>query len=186
MAGNSSDPSSSGRNVSPTKESAADPTPTAPKKKSMASKLDPLFAKLPSWLTTAAKDPRKWKTFVRCMVCLFANLVLLVCQPSKFTFLQYTSCSTKLIPRPTGLQSAGQAGFFGLIVACILPPYVPLSVFIFLMLTVIVGMCLGWAWGVAAMAAALKARNRTLLASQYTRAQANLQPSGTNPDAQCK
>lgn len=86
MAENTSDTSSPGRNGSPRKESAQDSTPTAPGNKSMASKLDPLLAKLPSWLSAAVKDPRKWKTFVRCMVCLFANLVLLVCQPSKFTF----------------------------------------------------------------------------------------------------
>jgi hypothetical protein len=84
------------------------------------------------------------------------------------------------------LESAGQAGFFGLIVACIAPPYVPLSVFLFLMLTIIIGMCIGWAWGVAAMAAALQARSKTLLASQYTRARSNLSPSGANPDSQCK
>lgn len=53
------------------------------------------------------------------------------------------------------------------------------------MLTVIVGMCIGWAWGVAAMAAALQARDRTLLASQYTKAQ-NGVVAGTNPDAQCE
>jgi len=51
------------------------------------------------------------------------------------------------------------------------------------MLTVVVGMCLGWAWGVAAMAAALQARSTTLLASQYTTAQSSL-VSGVAPDAQ--
>jgi hypothetical protein len=51
------------------------------------------------------------------------------------------------------------------------------------MLTVVVGMCLGWAWGVAAMAAALRARSTTLLASQYTTAQSSL-VSGVAPDAQ--
>lgn len=84
-----------------------------------------------------------------------------------------------------GLESAGQAAFFGLIVACILPPYLPLSVFLFMMLTIVVGMCLGWAWGIAAMAAALRARDETLLASQYTRAQNGI-VAGTNPDAQCE
>lgn len=41
-----------------------------------------LLARLPKWLAAALKDPRKWKTFVRCMLVLFANLVLLVCQQS--------------------------------------------------------------------------------------------------------
>jgi hypothetical protein len=84
MSANGHDPSVHAQARSPEKESPQDPASTTPKKKSMASKLDPLLAKLPSWLSTASKDPRKWKTFIRCMVCLFANLVLLVCQPSKF------------------------------------------------------------------------------------------------------
>ncbi|GHJ86374.1 hypothetical protein NliqN6_2776 [Naganishia liquefaciens] len=138
-------------------------TQDAAKKRRFATRLDALLAKLPKWLATPLKEPRKWKTFTRCMIVLFANLVLLVCQSS--------------------LESAGQAAFFGLIVACILPPYLPLSVFLFMMLTIIVGMCIGWAWGIAAMAAALQARDRTLLASQYTRAQ-NGVVAGTNPDAQ--
>lgn len=44
-------------------------------------------------------------------------------------------------------------------------------------------MCLGWAWGAAAMASALRARSATLLASSYTRAQNQL-ISGVAPDSQ--
>ena len=47
-----------------------------------------------------------------------------------------------------------------------LPPYLAFSIFLFALLTVIVGMCLGWAWGVAAMAAGLQARDQALLAQQ--------------------
>jgi hypothetical protein len=50
-------------------------------------------------------------------------------------------------------------------------------------LTLVVGMCLGWAWGAAAMASALRARSAILLASSYTRAQSQL-VSGVAPDSQ--
>lgn len=92
------------------------------------------------------------------------------------------------------------------IVSILMPPSMPLATFIFVspnrlrlsslsitnslkhfalqaMLTIVVGMCLGWAWGVAAMAAALRARSTTLLASQYTTAQSSL-VGGVAPDAQ--
>jgi hypothetical protein len=38
-----------------------------------------------------------------------------------------------------------------------------LSVYFFAFMTLVVGLCTGWAWGVAAMAAALKARSQILL-----------------------
>lgn len=85
-----------------------------------------------------------------------------------------------------GLETAGQAAFFSAILAIMLPPYLAFSVFFFAILTIVVGMCLGWAWGVAGMAAALSARDTTLLASQYTRAQSQISPSGASPDSQCK
>ena len=43
--------------------------------------------------------------------------------------------------------------------------------FVFAMLTLVVGMGFGWAWGAAAMKAALTARSQTFLASQIQRAQ---------------
>lgn len=47
----------------------------------------------------------------------------------------------------------------------------PLQMFVFAMLTLVVGMGFGWAWGAAAMKAALTARSQTFLASQIQRAQ---------------
>ena len=44
-------------------------------------------------------------------------------------------------------------------------------------------MCLGWAWGAAAMASALRARSQVVLSSAYTRAQSQL-VSGVAPDSQ--
>lgn len=71
------------------------------------------------------------------------------------------------------------------IVSIMLPPMFPTSLFLLVLSMLVVGMCVGWAWGCAAMAAALKARSQTLLASQYTKAQASLS-AGANPDAQCE
>jgi len=47
-----------------------------------------------------------------------------------------------------------------------IPPSMALSIFLFAMLTLIVGMCLGWAWGCAAMAAGLQARDQVYLQQQ--------------------
>ncbi|KAG5220608.1 membrane protein [Salix suchowensis] len=52
----------------------------------------------------------------------------------------------------------------------------PLTLFILAGLTLGIGMLLGWAWGAAAMAAALKARSQTLLNTQLQLAQASSVP----------
>jgi hypothetical protein len=57
-------------------------------------------------------------------------------------------------------------------VSQMLPPSLPASIFVFAVLTVVAGMCVGWAWGCAAMAAALQARSQTLLARQVQTAEA--------------
>jgi len=80
-----------------------------------------------------------------------------------------------------------------------LPPSMALSIFLFAMLTLIVGLCFGWAWGVAAMAAGLRARDQVLLQQQITTTRAGcvvqpipqslLIPSfdpNANIDAQCE
>ncbi|KDQ30176.1 hypothetical protein PLEOSDRAFT_1111192 [Pleurotus ostreatus PC15] len=112
---------------------------------------------LPSWLLVALKSRRKWKTFIRCTLVLVATLVLLVDDAT--------------------LQSMGQAGFFAAILAIMLPPSMPLTLFILANMTLVIGMLLGWACGAAAMAAALKARSQTLLIAQLQSAQALLDPN---------
>lgn len=47
----------------------------------------------------------------------------------------------------------------------------------------VIGMLLGWAWGSAAMAAALRARSQVLLASSVQRVTAGV-AGATNPDVQ--
>ncbi|KAL4265718.1 ER transporter 6TM N-terminal domain-containing protein [Pleurotus pulmonarius] len=112
---------------------------------------------LPPWLLLALKSRRKWKTFIRCTLVLVATLVLLVDDAT--------------------LQSMGQAGFFAAILAIMLPPSMPLTLFILANMTLVIGMLLGWACGAAAMAAALKARSQTLLSAQLQSAQASLDPN---------
>jgi hypothetical protein len=52
------------------------------------------------------------------------------------------------------------------------PPSLPFSIYFVASLTLILGMCLGWAWGCAAMAAGLAARNQVLSAAEIQTAEA--------------
>ena len=76
----------------------------------------------------------------------------------------------------------GSAGFFGLIVAAMLPPMFPVQLFLIVSAMLVLGMCLGWAWSCAGMAAALRARSQVLLASQVQTVQGSIS-AATNPDA---
>ncbi|GEM12833.1 fusaric acid resistance-like protein [Rhodotorula toruloides] len=86
-----------------------------------------------------------------------------------------------LMLEPASEQVFGQASFFGMIVAIMLPPTFPVQVFLFVSAMLVLGMCLGWAWGCAAMAAGLKARSQLILAAAVQRAQTSV-ASATNPD----
>jgi hypothetical protein len=77
-----------------------------------------------------------------------------------------------LVLNKSSLTVLGQASFFGMIVSVMLPPTFPAQVFLLVASMLVLGMCFGWAWGCAAMAAALKARDRVLLASSLQRVQA--------------
>ncbi|BGP43100.1 hypothetical protein JCM10449v2_007124 [Rhodotorula kratochvilovae] len=86
-----------------------------------------------------------------------------------------------LMLEPTSLRVLGQASFFAGIVTVMLPPMFPVQMFLMAAATLVVGQCLGWAWGCAAMAAALRARDQVLLVSQVQRARAGI-AGATNPD----
>ncbi|KAG5725819.1 hypothetical protein E4T56_gene2441 [Termitomyces sp. T112] len=107
-----------------------------------------------SWVLPALKTPRILKTWIRCCVALAAALILMVCHRT--------------------LDNMGQAGFFAAIIAVMLPPSIALSLYLLAAITLLLGMCMGWAWGVAAMAAGLSVRSQTLLAQQQHRAQTSL------------
>ncbi|KAG6910622.1 hypothetical protein DXG01_009131 [Tephrocybe rancida] len=109
-----------------------------------------------SWILPALKTPRTVKTWIRCCVALAATLILMV---SRHTLI-----------------NMGQAGFFAAIIAVMLPPSLALSLFIFAVITLLLGMCVGWAWGAAAMAASLAVRSPALLAQQQQAVQASLVP----------
>ncbi|KIR70920.1 hypothetical protein I310_05332 [Cryptococcus deuterogattii CA1014] len=68
--------------------------------------------------------------------------------------------------RLDALDKIGSAAFFAPLVSQMLPPYMALSIYIFALITLVVGLCFGWAWGAAAMAAALRARSQSLYQSQ--------------------
>ncbi|KAJ7447940.1 hypothetical protein B0H11DRAFT_351668 [Mycena galericulata] len=116
-----------------------------------------------AWVGPALRNRRTLKTFVRCVLTTAATLVLLV---DKVT-----------------LNSMGQAGFFSAIVSILLPPSMALSMFAFASITLLLGMLLGWAWGAAAMAAALSVQDKTLLAARFAQAEKGLVP-GVSPALQ--
>jgi hypothetical protein len=110
------------------------------------------------WVTDAIRSPRTIKTWFRTCVALTAVLVLMV--DNKTSNIQ------------------GQAAFFSVIVAVLLPPTLALSIFLIAALTLFFGILVGWAWGSAAMAAGLAVRSQTLLAQQKHKLQSSL-VSGT-------
>ncbi|KAK4702249.1 hypothetical protein P7C70_g3975, partial [Phenoliferia sp. Uapishka_3] len=87
-----------------------------------------------------------------------------------------------LLVEPVTLGVLGNAAFFGCIVSIMIPPTMPVMLFVFAMMTLLMGMLTGWAWSCAAMAASLAARDKVLLASQVQRVQASL-AGATNPDS---
>ncbi|KIM39015.1 hypothetical protein M413DRAFT_447379 [Hebeloma cylindrosporum] len=110
-----------------------------------------------SWVIPALRSRRTLKTWFRCCVALAATLVLMVSK------------------RPS--DTMGQASFFCVIVAVMLPPIFALSVFTMAASTLLIGMLVGWAWGNAAMASALSVRSASLLAQQQQTLQLSLDPN---------
>lgn len=103
------------------------------------------------------------KTWLRCCVALTATLVLMV-------------------DKKTSLNM-GQASFFAAIICVMLPPSLPLSLFVVAALTLMIGMLVGWAWGAAAMAASASVRNQALIVQQQRKLQSSL-VAGISPALQ--
>ncbi|CAA7266340.1 unnamed protein product [Cyclocybe aegerita] len=110
-----------------------------------------------AWIMPALKSRRMLKTWLRCCATVCVLLVLMV------------------VPGPS--LTMGQASFFAVILAVMLPPNFALSVFIMALTTLFLGMLIGWAWGSAAMAAAHAARSSALLAQQQQKLQSSLDPN---------
>ncbi|KAH9487315.1 hypothetical protein JR316_0001388 [Psilocybe cubensis] len=121
--------------------------------------LDKLFP----WLKPALRSRRTIKTWIRCCIALATTMMLMVATKPAHTM--------------------GQAAFFCVIVAVMLPPTFALSVFLMAATTLLVGMLLGWAWGSAAMASALSVRSASLFAQQSQTLKSLLDPTSPIPIA---
>lgn len=115
--------------------------------------------KLPEWLDHFnAKD---LKILFKCSAAVWINTLLIFINPT--------------------LRAIGQATFFGCIVLFIAPPSGVIFVHILAGVTVIVGLALGWAWGVIVMKAALATRPEADLLAKYAQLQSIAQNT-TNVD----
>ncbi|KAK5991877.1 putative C57A7.05-like protein [Cladobotryum mycophilum] len=92
--------------------------------------------KLPAWLDHF--NANDLKVVFRCWVAVWAASLLIFIQPT--------------------LQNIGVSTFFASIVLYIMPPAGILFIYLLAMITLLVGMCLAWAWGLLSMKAALAAR----------------------------
>lgn len=91
---------------------------------------------LPSWLDHF--NGNDLKTLFRCAVAAWVAALLIFIGPS--------------------LHSIGSATFFAALVLFVTPPAGILLIYLLGSLSLLFGMCLGWAWGIATMKAALAAR----------------------------
>jgi len=109
-------------------------------------------------------NARDLKTLCRCSIAFWMASLFVLIEPT--------------------LQTFGNAAFFSCIVVLILPPSGVVLVFLLGSVTMILGMSLGWAWGVIAMKAALATRPQaeTLAREQLLAQQAStLSTPGYSP-----
>ncbi|KAG8751127.1 hypothetical protein FRC11_009675, partial [Ceratobasidium sp. 423] len=117
---------------------------------------------IPEWASKAASKRRSWKLLARCWVATWACFIL-------------------ILPNKT-LPVMGNAAFFAALASFIAPPAMALQMYFFAMFTLMIGCLVGWAWGSAAMAAALQARDQVLLGRALLSAQ-QAATNEANPDA---
>ncbi|KAJ7027016.1 hypothetical protein C8F04DRAFT_1123608 [Mycena alexandri] len=115
------------------------------------------------WVKTALRSHRIIKTLIRCLLVVAACVVLLVDKDT--------------------MNNIGQTAFFPGILVMMLPPSLAISVFLIASVMLLFGMLLGWAWGVAAMAAAQSVRSQALLAAREAAAK-NALVAGISPTRQ--
>ncbi|KAG6132267.1 hypothetical protein E4U12_003272 [Claviceps purpurea] len=92
---------------------------------------------LPAWLRHFGRN--ELKVTFRCWVAVWISILLVFINPS--------------------LQNIGQSTFFAAIVVFIVPPAGILMVYLLASISLLVGMCLAWAWGLLAMKAAFAVRS---------------------------
>ncbi|KAF8756858.1 putative ER transporter, 6TM, N-terminal [Rhizoctonia solani] len=152
--------SASSPSRSPTRRVKLDLANNSPEKS--APKSPKAMKLIPEWASKAASRRRSWKLLVRCWVATWVCFIL-------------------ILPNKT-LPVMGNAAFFAALASFIAPPAMAFQMYFFAMFTLMIGCLLGWAWGSAAMAAALQARDQVLLG----RALLSTQQAATNeanPDA---
>ena len=117
----------------------------------------------PQWLDHFNRHDLK--IFFRCWLAAWVAILLVFIQPS--------------------LQQLGSASFFAILVILFLPPAGAFFGYLLAACSMLVGMCVAWAWGLATMKAAQAARPvaelNTLLAALMQQAGAQAKTSGQSP-----
>ncbi|KAI0360638.1 hypothetical protein OH77DRAFT_1418621 [Trametes cingulata] len=139
-----------------TASSATDPPRPA------SSSQNGLWDKLPPWASKNLRSWKSWKLLLRCWLASWVCLVIIL--PNK------------------SLQTLGNTAFFSLLLSIMVPPNMPFQIFLFVITTIVLGVALGWALACAGMAAALAARDQTLL-KQTLQKEAQSAAGLANPDA---
>ncbi|KAF8831393.1 hypothetical protein HHX47_DHR1000519 [Lentinula edodes] len=103
------------------------------------SKLHVFLATLPLWVSSNLTKPRSLKTLLRCWLASWVGFIIILPDAS--------------------LNVLGTAGFFAMLCSFFLPPNLPVQLFCFMMLTLVVGLCFSWGIGIAAMRAANAVRS---------------------------
>ncbi|KAJ3987146.1 hypothetical protein F5890DRAFT_1571904 [Lentinula detonsa] len=103
------------------------------------SKPNAFLAHFPLWVSSNLTKPRSLKTLLRCWLASWVGFIIILPDAS--------------------LNVLGSAGFFTMLCSFFLPPNLPVQLFCFLMLTLVVGLCFSWGIGVAAMRAANAVRS---------------------------
>ncbi|GJE92380.1 fusaric acid resistance protein-like domain containing protein [Phanerochaete sordida] len=145
-----------------TSDSVRQPSLSAPEP--AATSKQPLLDRLhlPAWVVTNLRSPRSRKVWLRCWVASFAAYVILLPNAS--------------------LRELGNAAFFTILASFMVPANLPVQLFLFVLTTMVVGLCMGWAFGAAAMRAALAARNQEVLKASLQR-EAQSAAGLANPEA---
>ncbi|KAI0746793.1 hypothetical protein C8Q80DRAFT_1220068 [Daedaleopsis nitida] len=107
------------------------------------SKGNTFWDKLPPWISSNVRSWKSWKVLLRCWVVTWVCFVIML--PDK------------------SLTTLGNTAFFSLLLSIMLPPNMPVQLFMIVMTTLVLGVALGWAISCAAMKAALTVRDQTLV-----------------------
>ncbi|EKM50877.1 uncharacterized protein PHACADRAFT_151282 [Phanerochaete carnosa HHB-10118-sp] len=117
---------------------------------------------LPDWVITNLRSSRSRRVWLRCWTVSWVAYVILLPNAS--------------------LKELGNVAIFAFLASFMAPANLPVQFFLFVLTAMILGLCLGWALGAAAMRAALASRNQLLL-QQSLQTEAQSAAGLANPDA---